>query len=102
MAVLDADATVCGPARVADAEGSWKRLGLRRLEGADVPDLPRDPQLLLRQRDDPSGVIATILEALEPAEHDVPRLLTPDVTHDSAHCFVPFASRRCAAGSVAR
>src|SRR4051812_23504886 len=42
-------------------------------------------QALLRHGDDTRRVVAAIFEAPQAADHDIPRSLATDVTHDAAH-----------------
>src|SRR5262249_42732007 len=92
MRILLGDPAVCRPPRVAEP---GRRLGavgagrlLQRLEvayGADVVEA------VVLEHGEPCGVVAAVLEALEPAQKKGFRLPAADVSDDPAHPISPFA-----------
>ncbi len=80
-------AAVGGPARVADADGRLRqRVGAeQRLEVGELARLLARVEAPLGHHGDARGVVAAVLEAPQPVDHDRQRLLLADVPHDSAH-----------------
>ena len=94
--VLVGGPAVGGPARVAEADAAFDRLLAQ--ESLQVLDAPgRAPDLQPRGADnrDARRVVAAVLEAPEPLDHGVDRVLVPDVSDDSTHGPTPSAWASC-------
>jgi hypothetical protein len=87
VGVLLARRPVGGPARVADAERAFQRLvAEHRLEVGELAGGAAHLELAVDvDHRDAGGVVAAILEQLEPVEKDRSRRLVADVADDSAH-----------------
>src|SRR5262249_6269936 len=72
------------PARVADADGPLHPARQRRLEPGDLAGRLVDLQPTARVHGDARGVVAPVLEAMEPGEEDRDRLSAADGAHDTA------------------
>src|SRR5437870_679888 len=86
MRVLLRDRAVRCPARVAEAV--IRRRAVRAgglLQELEVPDGADVVETVLLAQRDPSGVVAAVLEPLQPVEQEILCLTTADVTDDPAH-----------------
>ena len=86
VGVLIGRLSMCGPARVADAESSGRRL-LRHefCERSDSPGaLARFDVLAITDRN-PGGIVAAIFEATQTVEQDGSCFRTSDVTDNATH-----------------
>src|SRR5688500_5016505 len=88
MTVRFGHPTVRGPARVADTDLAGQPLGMRLLQRGQVTHAARQVQPLFGNRHHPRRVIPAVLEPPQTADHDLPRCLAPDVTHDAAHALL--------------
>src|SRR5258706_9234720 len=96
VGILVGGPAVGGPARVAEADTALDRLlAQERLQVLDAPG--RAPNLQARGAGhrDPRGVVAAILEAPQALQHDVDRVLVPDIPDDSTHGPAPSAWASC-------
>ena len=86
VGVLLGGAAVGGPARVPEPHAPLHRLLPQdRLELLDAPGAPPDLQPLRPQHGHAGGVIAAVLEPLEPVQDDADGAPLPDVADDPAH-----------------
>src|SRR5690348_4546014 len=117
--VLLGDATVRGPARVADPGLRLRALGQRHrarpvlddaairidraTERAQVPHGPHGSDAVAIEHRDAGAVIAAVLELLEPGEQKWPCLLRTHVPDDSTHpSLLPLSWRGTPAQMVIR
>jgi hypothetical protein len=78
---------VGGPAGVADADRPGDlALGEHLLEVGQLAGLALHLELAVVVQDRHArAVVAAVLQPAQPVEHDLERLLVPDVAHDAAH-----------------
>src|SRR5262249_22788704 len=93
MRVLLRDPAVCRPARVAEPGRRVGAVGagrfLQRLEVADGADVI---EAVILEHGEARGVVAAVLEALEPAQKKAFRLPAADVSDDPAHSTLSLRS----------
>ena len=81
---------------MADAQRARQPPGLRKrlLEIRELAGPALDVQLTARQDRHTGAVVAAVLQAPQPADDDLLRLLRSDVAHDAAHGTQAIRARR--------
>src|SRR5262249_7275641 len=76
-----------GPTSMTDANGARRRsFSQLRFEQIDAPGGFDDREFSFRRdRNDAGTVIATVLQAVQPFDEEIDRLLRSDVSDDAAH-----------------